>query len=141
MARNSKGGAVLYLMVHIPFIWWCKIGITHIGIGAFKRAMDLDKAMFGFPFPISFIYIPSAYTFEQKLHEINRMWNVRFYRGQGASEWFWFPAILTVFPFMFLVIVGYIYLTDMALGTHILPFVSGYIFWIICFLTRLFASL
>jgi len=52
MARNSKGGWLLYCMIGVPWFWWVKIGITHISIGAAKRALSISDAFIGFAFPI-----------------------------------------------------------------------------------------
>lgn len=96
--RDSKAGWILYLMIHIPFIWWVKIGIT--GRTAAKRANDIDEAVFGFPVPIFVLVIPGAYFAEQALHSFCKPLNVRFYTGDGASEWFWLPAVIPALLFM-----------------------------------------
>jgi len=98
MRRDSKGGHILYLMVHVPFVWWWKIGIT--GQSAAKRARSIDGQMFGFPFPVFFVIIPGAYHVEQWLHCNLKALNVRFTRASGKSEWFWFPAAAFAFPVM-----------------------------------------
>lgn len=102
---KSKDGWVLYLMVHFPFVWWWKIGIT--GRGATARAADIDEAVFGFPVPVFVAILPGAYFAEQMLHGICRGFRVDFYKGDGHTEWFWFPAALPAFCFMLLVWFGY----------------------------------
>lgn len=100
MAKNSKSGWVLYLMLHVPAVCFCKIGIT--GKSAAKRAKGLDRAMLGFPVPIFFCIVPGAYHIEQWLHGSLRGLRAKFYHGDGASEWFWVLAA----PFALAVMAG-----------------------------------
>lgn len=79
-------------MVHCPFFFFWKIGIT--GISATKRAEGIGRAVIGFPIPVFILVIPGAYFLEQWLHDICHFLKVDFYKGDGHSEWFWFPAIL-----------------------------------------------
>lgn len=90
--RDSKQGWILYLMVHCPLFFFVKIGIT--GVSATKRAQAIDEAVWGFPIPIFVVFIPGAYFVEQWLHDICHFLKVDFYKGDGHSEWFLFPAIL-----------------------------------------------
>ena len=87
---NSRGGWVLYLMLHIPAVCFCKIGIT--GKSAKARAKGLDRAMLGFPLPVFFCVVPGAYHIEQWLHNNLKPLSARFYKGDGSSEWFWILA-------------------------------------------------
>lgn len=87
---KSKAGWLLYVMIHVPFFWWCKIGIT--GKTSRHRAKQIDRAVFGFPIPVFILIMPGAYHFEQWLHRALSGLRVRFYKGDGASEWFWLPA-------------------------------------------------
>ena len=98
MSKNSRSGHILYLMVHVPFVWWWKIGIT--GQTAGKRAKNIDGQMFGFPFPIFFVIMPGAYRFEQFLHRQFSGLNIVFYKGSGKNEWFWFPVAAFVLLIM-----------------------------------------
>lgn len=111
-------------MVGVPWFWWVKIGITHVSIGAAKRAFAIDKAMWGFPFPIMVVPIPGAYHFEQKIHRELSFLSCRFYKGDGSSEWFWCPAALFVLPIMFATWGIYIAIADYFLGTTVLPFLA-----------------
>ena len=114
--RDSKGGWLLYLMVHVPFIWFFKIGITSAEIGAAKRAKQVDRAVFGFPLPIMVLFLPGAYHIEQDLHRRFSFCHSKFYSGDGASEWFFmFPIVL--WPVMVAVWLSYIYAVDLVLGT------------------------
>lgn len=129
MARSSKSGWVLYLMVHVPFVWWWKIGITSVGIGAKRRAKNLDRAMPGFPVPVLFVIVPNAYGIEQELHRWFAWFNARFYKGDGASEFFWFPAAAPTAAIMMTVWGVYLWLLDAALGTTILPTLARWFFF------------
>lgn len=108
---NSKSGAILYLMVHVPYIWFVKIGIT--GKSAKERARGIDRTMFGFPVPVFFCFVPGAYHIEQALHRNLAGLSARFYRGDGSSEWFWIiaaPFALAVMILIWLVEIGVVWL-------------------------------
>jgi hypothetical protein len=92
---------ILYLFIHFPFPWWVKIGFAHTS--AVKRAAALDKAVLGFFIPIGILVIPFAYTVEQYFHRLCHRLRFRFYRGDGSTETFWFPAALPVLAFMIFV--------------------------------------
>lgn len=114
--NKSKSGHILYLFIHIPFIWWWKIGIT--GKSADARAKQVDKAVFGFPVPVMVVFIPGAYFIEQDLHRRFSFLQNRFYKGDGASEWFLFPVAFFMFPFMLAIWAGYVAAIDLILGTR-----------------------
>ncbi len=101
MANKSRQGWILYLMVQIPAICFCKIGIT--GKSARARAKGLDRAMLGFPLPVFFCVVPGAYHIEQWMHQSLKGLSVRFYRGDGASEWFWIIAAPFALAIMILI--------------------------------------
>ena len=92
---------ILYIMVHFPCIFWVKIGIT--GKSTCKRAAGINREMWGVPIPIIGMPIPFAEHWEAMLHRHCRPINVRFYKGSGFSEWFWFPAI---FPALVVIALG-----------------------------------
>ncbi len=118
--RNSKSGWLLYCMIGVPWFWWVKIGITHIGIGALKRALSISQSFVGFAFPIMILPIPGAYHIEQRTHLILKSLSWRFYKGDGSSEWFWFPAALFIIPVMLAIFGLYIALIDAIISTRIL---------------------
>jgi hypothetical protein len=134
MARNSKGGWLLYCMVHIPCVWRFKVGITSLNIGAKKRAANIDKAMFGFPLPIMVLPVPFAYAIEQEMHRIMRAWKTDFYRGDGHTEWMILAPLFFTVPIMLSVWGLYIAAFDAWAGTRILPTVAGWVFEMIYFL-------
>lgn len=111
--QNSKSGWVLYMMIHFPFLWWVKIGIT--GRTAEKRASDIHRAVFGFPIPVFVVILPGAHYWEQFLHGLCRPLQARFYRGDGASEWFWFPAAVPALVFMLIVWAFYFWLIGLVM--------------------------
>ncbi len=82
-------------MVNLPLVIFVKIGIT--GVGARKRAKQVDKAAPGVPIPIMIMALPFVYQIEQLLHGLFSPINTRFYRGDGSTEWFLFVAGIPVF--------------------------------------------
>lgn len=126
---NSKSGWTLYLMIHLPFFWWWKIGIT--GKTAKERAKQLDRATIGRPFVVMAVPIPGAYLIEQDLHRRLSWFNCRWHRGDGGTEYFWFPVALVVLPFMVAVWMGYIWLLDLIFGTRIFEFIVGVVLVIV----------
>jgi hypothetical protein len=121
--RDSKGGWILYLMVHFPFVWWVKIGIT--GRTAAARANDIDEAVFGFPIPLFVVFVPGAYIWEQMLHGLCRGLQVRFYKGDGSSEWFWFVAMVPALAFMLAVWGFYFWLVSLCVNWNGLEWYLG----------------
>ncbi len=85
----------LYLMLHIPFFLFVKIGIT--GNTVKGRADQIDKAVIGFPIPIMAMYLPAVRRFETAFHWLMEPLSARFYRGDGSTEWFWILAGIPVF--------------------------------------------
>ena len=128
----SKSGHILYLMVHWPFVWWWKVGIT--GKSAAHRAKSLDKAMPGRPYRVWAAIVPGAYHIEQWLHRELKGSNIVWYRGDGRTEWFWF----WVAPFVWAVMVG-ITLLEVAAGALIAGYFFGFdgLEWFFCFVTVL----
>jgi len=115
MKNNSKSGSILYLMIHLPFFWWVKVGIT--SKSAENRAKQVDRAVWGKPRVIMAVWIPGAYFIEQDLHRRFSRLNQRFYKGDGSTEWFLFPVALVLWPLMLAVWGGYINAIDLILGT------------------------
>lgn len=113
--NKSQSGSILYLMVHLPFFWWVKVGIT--SKSAENRAKQVDRAVWGKPRVIMVVWIPGAYFIEQDLHRRFRLLNQRFYKGDGSSEWFLFPVALILWPLMLAVWCGYLNAIDLILGT------------------------
>lgn len=127
--NKSQSGHILYLMVHIPFIWWWKIGIT--GKSATQRAKGIDREMFGFPLPVWAAVIPGAWHIEQWMHKKFSHSNIVFYRGSGQREWFWFWVAPIAFAVM-----ATITLAELAALCWIVGVLFGFdgLQWFICFL-------
>lgn len=124
--RDSKSGWLLYLMVHFPFVWWWKIGITHAAIGADKRAGQIDRAVIGRPYKVIAVFIPFAYLIEQDLHRRFSFCHYVWYRGDGHQEWFFLFPILLI-PVMAWVWLSYLYGIDLILGTNFFGVVVGFL--------------
>jgi hypothetical protein len=131
MSRNSKGGWLLYILIHFPGIWRFKVGITSLSIGAKKRAAGIDREMFGFPIPIMVLPIPGAYYVEQELHRMMARWQTRFYNGSGCSEWFILAPLFVALPIMLAIWCIYFYAFDCYFHTTILPTLAGFVYELI----------
>jgi hypothetical protein len=95
---KSKSGWVLYLMVNFPLVVFWKVGIT--GKSATERARSVDKDVFGVPIPVFIVVVPGAYFIEQWIHRQLGFLSVDYYKGDGHTEWLWFPCIVFVLPVM-----------------------------------------
>lgn len=104
---------IIYLMVHLPFVWIWKIGFAHDSVT--NRAKALDKEVFGFFLPVCFIVVPFAYRLEQWFHRTFKSLKIRFYKGSGSTETYLFIAAIPALAGMLLVwgiefaIAGYIF--------------------------------
>lgn len=95
--KKSRRGRIVigewwYLMINIPLLVFVKSGIT--GVTVKSRAKGLDRAVPGIPIPIFAVWLPGdlAYRLEQGSHQFFKPIKAVYYRGDGHSEWFWFPA-------------------------------------------------
>lgn len=90
---------IIYLMVYFPLPLFWKIGFAQHSV--MNRAAALDKEIFGFFFPVCWVYIPFAYALEQMFHRTFKALNTRvLYKGNGSTEIYWFPAAGIVLPVM-----------------------------------------
>ncbi len=90
--RRGKGKPKrqsLYVMVNLPFVWWWKIGISN---RTDLRKKQVSAAAPGICVPIGVFWVGDALAVEQWLHRAFAPMQVRYYKGDGHSEWFWFPA-------------------------------------------------
>lgn len=83
---------IIYLMIHLPFFWFVKIGFAHDNV--FNRANAIDKAVVGRFQPVCWIYIPFAHSIEQWFHRTFRFLAFRFYKGDGSTETYLLPAAI-----------------------------------------------
>lgn len=81
---------VWYLMVNFPLVCFVKSGIT--GGNAFDRAKQIDRDAPGWPIPVFFVVTFFHYELEQWSHRAFKSLSVRYYKGDGHTEWFWLPA-------------------------------------------------
>jgi hypothetical protein len=129
--NKSQKGWLLYIMVHLPFVFFMKVGITSLSIGAMARAKSIDRTMPGFPLPIFAVPIPGAYYVEQALHQMMKRFKVVFYKGNGRKEWFFMAPAFVALPIMVGVWFMYLMLLDRAIGTKIAPTLANYIFEVV----------
>jgi hypothetical protein len=90
----------LYLMVNVPFLIFWKIGISNSTRA--HRSVQVSKAAPGKAVVFWVWDIPNAKAVEGFLHTICAPFNVRYYRGDGNTEWFFFPAAIVTIAFMLL---------------------------------------
>lgn len=88
-ARTAPRRQSLYIMVNVPFVWWWKIGISN---RTDLRKKQVSAAAPGLAVPIGVFWVGNALAVEHWLHQAFAPLNVRYYKGDGHSEWFWFPA-------------------------------------------------
>lgn len=104
---------ILYLFINFPFIWLCKIGITRRS--AARRARQVDKSAPGIPIPVFILFAPFfAYYIEQFLHRLMDGLNIRYYKGDGSTEWFFILAALPALAVMVLGWMGWWWVTEFA---------------------------
>lgn len=89
---------IIYVMVYFPFPLIWKIGFAQDNV--FARAAALDKEVWGFFQPVCFIFVPFAHRIEKWFHRKLKFLNVRFYKGNGSTETYLFPAAIPVLAFM-----------------------------------------
>jgi len=79
-------------MVNIPLVFFWKIGISNSTRA--HRADQVSKSAPGRAVVVWVWDIPNAHRVEQFLHAICAPFNLKYYRGDGATEWFLFPAAI-----------------------------------------------
>lgn len=89
---------IWYLMINVPLLIFVKSGIT--GSTAKKRAKQVSEAAPGFAIPIFFVVTFFSYELEQWSHRTLKAINVRYYKGDGHTEWFLLPAVIIIIPAM-----------------------------------------
>ena len=89
---NLLGIGVVYVMWFFPRFWVVKIGYTGTTKGVKKRASSVSKAAPGIALPVGAMIVPFAWHIEQAMHGLftGLRWN--FYKGDGHTETFCFPA-------------------------------------------------
>ena len=130
---------IVYLMIHVPFIWWWKIGFAHYSF--VRRAVALDKAVFGIFIPVGVIIIPSASPVEQWFHRKFRPLHFRFYRGDGSTETYWFIVAPFVYAAMCAVWFMYFYLAGKCFHFDGTAYFCSFMDWQWCFVKALWLTL
>jgi hypothetical protein len=86
----------VYVMIFIPHFWVVKIGYTGTRRGINKRASSVSKAAPGIAIPVGAMILPFAWHTEQALHGLFGGLRWSFYKGDGHTETFLFPAHIVV---------------------------------------------
>ena len=108
---------ILYLFINFPLITFVKIGVTGKGRATTAgRARQVSRAAPGIAIPVGIMLIPFfAGHVEKFLHMINDPIRVRFYRGDGSTEWFWLPAAIPYYILMLLHFQAWMWVAQMIL--------------------------
>lgn len=95
---------IVYLFANFPLIIFLKIGKGGKGNATLmSRAKQVSRAAPGVSIPIGIMFIPFfAGHVEKFLHMINAPIRARFYKGDGSTEWFLFPAAIPYYILMLL---------------------------------------
>lgn len=96
--RLPLGIGIVYAMIYFPHLWIVKIGYTGKSVKA--RAKSVSKAAPGWAVPVAIVVIPFAWHVEQGIHFLIAPLRWRFYKGDGKSETFLFPAHVLVVVLM-----------------------------------------
>jgi hypothetical protein len=93
---NFAGIGVVYVMLFLPRFWVVKVGYTGTTKGVKKRASSVSKAAPGIAIPVGAMIVPFAWNIEQGLLDLLSPLRWDFYKGQGHTETFVFPAHVVV---------------------------------------------
>lgn len=88
------GFGAVYVLLYLPKFWIVKIGYTGVSVG--NRAKSVSKAVFGISVPVGVMIIPFAWHVEQFAHSLFEGLKWDFYKGQGHTETFIFPAHIAI---------------------------------------------
>jgi len=86
------GIGIIYVMIFLPRFWYVKIGYTGTHSGISARARSVSRAAPGIAIPVAFMVLPFAWHIEQAAHGLFGGLRSGFYRGDGHTETFLFPA-------------------------------------------------
>ena len=88
------GVGIVYVLLYLPQFWMIKIGYSGVSVGS--RARSVSKAVFGIAIPVGFMVIPFAWRVEQFAHDLFGGLRLRFYKSEGSTETFIFPAHIAI---------------------------------------------
>lgn len=91
---NLLGIGFVYVLIYLPQFWMVKIGYSGVSVG--NRAKSVSKAVFGMALPIGVMVVPFAWHIEQFAHSLFGGLKWDFYKGQGHTETFIFPAHISI---------------------------------------------
>lgn len=92
MTQKKPKKQTLYLMVNVPFILLWKIGISNSAQA--HRQHQVSRAAPGRAVLVCEWKCLNAKAWEGFFHVICAFLNVRYYKGDGYREWFFFPAAI-----------------------------------------------
>jgi len=93
---NTIGFGIVYVMIYFPAIWFVKIGYTGTRSGISKRAKSVSRSAPGIAIPVGFMVLPFAWHIEQFFHNLFGGLRSSFYKGDGHTETFFFPAHIMI---------------------------------------------
>lgn len=94
----------IYLMINLPFLWKCKIGISR---NVKRRRRNIDETTKGWVLKVWALPMPFAENLEKELHRFFRHFHSPFEKGSGRTEWYItipvLPLAWLIINFMFLI--------------------------------------
>lgn len=94
VSRNRPVFGIWYLMINFPLITFVKSGITSDDTS--RRASQIDRDAPGYPIPVFFVPTFGHYYLEQWSHRAFSSFAIRYYKGDGHTEWFWLPVAIPI---------------------------------------------
>lgn len=91
---NFLGIGMVYVLIYFPQIWMVKIGYSGVSVG--NRAKSVSKDVFGVALPVAVMALPFAWHIEQIAHGLFSGLRLRFYKSEGSTETFIFPAHISI---------------------------------------------
>lgn len=93
---NFGGIGIVYVLWFLPRFWVVKIGYTGKRSGVRNRASSVSRAAPGVAIPVGAMIVPFAWHVEQCLHGLFAGLKWSFYKGDGHTETFVFPAHIAI---------------------------------------------
>lgn len=102
--NGTSAAQTIYLLVNFPYVNRIKVGITG---NLSARTKNITETTKGRAITVLALKMFWAWQIEKSIHNCLSAFNRPFSVGSGRTEWFSFAA----FPFAFLAIIGYFFLT------------------------------
>ena len=93
---NFLGIGLVYVLWYLSRPHVVKIGYTGTVSGVNKRAESVSRAAPGIAIPVAAMIMPFAWNIEQTAHFLFEGLRWDFYKGQGHTETFVFPAHISI---------------------------------------------